>query len=912
MNQVADNPTFRWRAFNPLTSSGFHKDWTNSDDQKIPLTVKSAETILTDKWFVALSEPVRTKKPLPVGAMLSFTVDPKGLTLPEVTTVDKWFAPLSEPVRVKAPLPVGAMFPHWYMDYKGLTLKEVTTVDRWYIQLSEPVRTQPPRYHSQIGGQAPFQFPFIPEVIPVDKWFVPLSEPVRTKKPLPVGAMLSFTVDPVALTLKENTTVDKWYIQLSEPVRKLPLRHHTLSASGMAPFQFGFPSPPPEVITLDKWYAPFSEPVKKLLPRDRQLMASGNVYLFPAGAGSNDGIDYVNVTADVEFPIVSPNYIRSNASIATHSEDSVQAAATVIASGRSFVQVLAQIAINARQYVRTNATVEKGDRSYIRSAATVAKVDHSYVMTDATIATFAEPGVRSRHFPDNSFVKTAAWVVIPGGSVQSPGTTVEDFLSSQIASNLYSAVSRFKLTDKKVFPNGIYLIITGFTSGVVSYQTRTRQWLRRVDVAPGGVLVSTEQRIQTLATGEIVTTTTETTLNEDVTTVKVTTQHSKTPQLTTTQITQKNSSGNQVTREISTVFVNGTKKTTEKKTVLTVPPDKDNIQPIKVQTLDGVTHYQFFGNINPEWFGGEAEGTSTTSRSESTAPGQDANGNTTNSFGQPIIVQTVDEQVSKPDGSVVNTHTETAGITTAGTTTTDTETQFNGITKKTITTVKAPDGGTTVTQKTENLISGDSVETTTDTVTDAFGQITTTITIVNTVTAVGDDGQLHTTITRTTKVIKGDVTLTETTVTIPNNFEDDIINKKVKVFMIREFTLSAVIDEMNYQALLEKHFTHQVQYAKLELFGQQLGNANLSFDMRQILESQFDQALDELDPISFEALGRVYQVVFAPSASAFRGKYVVGAEPHVYELQIILQERTDLVLGANGKLQPGDSGIDEA
>jgi hypothetical protein len=40
--------------------------------------------------------------------------------------------------------------------------------------------------------------------------------------------------------------------------------------------------------------------------------------------------------------------------------------------------------------------------------------------------------------------------------------------------------------------------------------------------------------------------------------------------------------------------------------------------------------------------------------------------------------------------------------------------------------------------------------------------------------------------------------------------------------------------------------------------------------------------------------------VFAPSASAFRPKLIPGTEPHVYELQLILQERSDLINGTVG------------
>jgi hypothetical protein len=52
--------------------------------------------------------------------------------------------------------------------------------------------------------------------------------------------------------------------------------------------------------------------------------------------------------------------------------------------------------------------------------------------------------------------------------------------------------------------------------------------------------------------------------------------------------------------------------------------------------------------------------------------------------------------------------------------------------------------------------------------------------------------------------------------------------------------------------------------------------------------------------VPMQALGKTYNVVFAPSASSFRAKYITGTDPTVYELQMILQQRSDLTTGERG------------
>lgn len=474
---------------------------------------------------------------------------------------------------------------------------------------------------------------------------------------------------------------------------------------------------------------------------------------------------------------------------------------------------------------------------------------------------------------------------------QIPESDVEDFDSSAVAADAYRAISAIKL-------DGVTLILRSFVSGVTSFQTRTKQWLRRVDIAPSGILLSTEVKKHTLPNGQVVTTTTGRRQVKDVEIVTVTTQNAATPSRTTVVETQTDKSGTQTKREISTTDEQGIKRTEEKKTVHTEPPDRDNVQPIKVVTLDGVTHYQWFGVENPDWAAGDQQGTTTTNRSEQIIPGQ-LNGQEVDSFGNPILVKVVDEDITHPDGRIEHVHTETAGIQQqAGTTVTDEQSTFSGSQVKTVRTVTHPDGSKTITDITTDVGTGDSVEVATQIETDEFGQVTTTVVTTRTTTVLDSDtGRYQTNVKKTTVVTRGGVTTTDVSETTRDSFDDDLLDSKVKVFLIQEFTISCIIDSDARAGLFEKNLKHQMNWAKIELLTQMLGNLDLSWDLRQTLMSQYDNAMANLNPMEMEALGNTYNVVFAPSASAFRSNLVVGVEPHIYELQMILQQRSDLSLG---------------
>lgn len=604
---------------------------------------------------------------------------------------------------------------------------------------------------------------------------------------------------------------------------------------------------------------------------------------------------FVNLNSNVIPPITDPNaFVKLNSTVLTTNRSFVLLAGTIrSANNRSFVKLNATVQSQVRSFVKLAGTVTKGNSPTHNVDMVIAQINRSFVNLAGTIVQPLTSGACGS-FPNISFVKLAGWIIDPKQSHQAPGTgllPIDDFQSSLIAQSVYHAVSQIIL-------DGIALIITGFTVGVISYQTRTRTWLRRVDDAPSGILISTEKQVRQLATGQVITTITTTEQNQDTTIVTVQTINGNTPNLVQKTVTETTRTGKTTTREITTNTTNGIINQVQKKTITTQPPFKDNVQPIKVTTLDGVQHYQFFNAVNPEWAGGDAEGTTETDTTTQITPSS-LNGQTHDQFGNPILSKVTTSTETDPTGKVIETRTEEIGTRRdVGTIVTDTESDFNGIQTTTISKTTYPDGSQDVKTTVTNNTTGDSIQTDVSVNTDIFGNVTTTTTVTETKTFVDPvTGIVRETVTRTETTQVNGVTTNEITSTVNNNFEDDIINDKIREYLIQELTITCSMDWQNMDALLEKQIQHQTQYALVELFGQQLGNAQLSFALRQRLIQQFNAATDCMIPLKLIALGKTYDVVFAPSASSFRAKYIPGTEPHVYEVQMILQERSNLING---------------
>jgi hypothetical protein len=628
---------------------------------------------------------------------------------------------------------------------------------------------------------------------------------------------------------------------------------------------------------------------------------SADVYISPFRAEG-----FVDLGSNLIVPISDPNaFVKLGSTLLNPALGWVQLAGVLIAQPRSFVKLAPVLAQPALSFVKLGGTLVLGGSPSHFVDVLIAAPARAFVQLGGTLVQPTTP-TDCGFFPNVNFVKLGGWLVNNPGvasgltSVQMPNTApfalADDWHSDQDAGAAYRPISVFKLA-------GFPLVVTGFTVGVMSYQTRTKQWLRRVDANAGGVVLSTRTTKAVQANGRIITTTVSTEQIQDTTVVTTTVQDSGVPNRITTTVRETSKSGKVTTREAVTTTFQGIRNTVETKVVSTIPPQTDNIQPIKVTTLDGIQHFQFFDQVNQEWFGGEQEGTTQTTRKESTTPASLA-GQTTDKFGNPIVSHVVDELVQSPNGSVVLTHDVTIGIDpNIGTVTTDTQESFNGIQTDTKKFTNYPDGTQQIQETVVNALTGDSLETDTQIQTDEFGQVTTTITQIETKTFADPvSGIVRTQETRTVTVTVGGVTTTSSVTTSDNNFEDDIVNDKIKVFLVQEFTISAIIDDQVLTALSEINIRHQTKYALLELFSQMLGNAQLSWAFRQNLINQYNEAQNCLDPVPFQALGKTYNVVFAPSASAFRDKYITGTEPHAHELQMILQQRSDLITGTRGFL----------
>lgn len=145
----------------------------------------TAETITPDKWFAALSEPVRFKQGLKA-AQQQFIALPG----PFPFVPFEWFQELSKP----SVLTKSGLLPSQQQFFTFNPLPRVSF--GWFGGLSEPVRKKP--------GLTPSRQPFFTTdttVIPTSKlieWFAGLSEPVRFRQGLK-ASLQQFLAEPSRL-----------------------------------------------------------------------------------------------------------------------------------------------------------------------------------------------------------------------------------------------------------------------------------------------------------------------------------------------------------------------------------------------------------------------------------------------------------------------------------------------------------------------------------------------------------------------------------------------------------------------------------------------------------------------------------------------------------------------------------------
>jgi hypothetical protein len=146
------------------------------------------------------------------GAIGQFAIGQVGAAAgAETITPDKWFAALSEPVRFRPGLAAGRQ------QFSALADPYPFVSFSWFTELSKPASlTRPglPPSQQQFTALYPMPSPFV-----ATGWFAPLSEPVRSKPALPPALLPFFSADTAVIPVSK---LSPWFAPLSEPVRSRP------------------------------------------------------------------------------------------------------------------------------------------------------------------------------------------------------------------------------------------------------------------------------------------------------------------------------------------------------------------------------------------------------------------------------------------------------------------------------------------------------------------------------------------------------------------------------------------------------------------------------------------------------------------------------------------------------------------
>lgn len=158
--------------------------------------VATAETITADKWYMALSEPVRFKLGLKVQNQAVLAYYP----LPFVSF--SWFEPLTEPVRIK-PINPAALRQDFFMQVAPSPF----VATGWFNWLSEPKRF-PRGLPAHLQRDFTRDAVWIPNVTTlIEGWFNWLSEPKRFPRGLAVQLQSDYTQHPRVLPTPNVTVI---------------------------------------------------------------------------------------------------------------------------------------------------------------------------------------------------------------------------------------------------------------------------------------------------------------------------------------------------------------------------------------------------------------------------------------------------------------------------------------------------------------------------------------------------------------------------------------------------------------------------------------------------------------------------------------------------------------------------------
>lgn len=157
-------------------------------------------------WIRPFSEPIRVKRPLPIGAVQFLAYSYSKPIVPF-----SYYQRLHDPIRVKAALSAASQQPSAFV--KAAPFPERVSIDKWLLSLSTPPNRRPAITPAQ--QPQPVFVQIIPP--PMATWFRPFEGPT-------LGPRRRAFSDPSAFVAfigsGEIITLDKWYAILAEPTRR--------------------------------------------------------------------------------------------------------------------------------------------------------------------------------------------------------------------------------------------------------------------------------------------------------------------------------------------------------------------------------------------------------------------------------------------------------------------------------------------------------------------------------------------------------------------------------------------------------------------------------------------------------------------------------------------------------------------
>lgn len=227
------------------------------------------------------------------GTIGQFAIGQVGAGQVEIITPDKWFVALSEPVRVKQGLQAPNQAAHFFNVNPFVSFS-------WFGNLSEPVRRKPinPASLPQLFFMQPAPSPFV-----ATGWFNWLSEPVRIKSGLRPEQQQFLAYQANTITV----TPFAWFSWLSEPVRiKAGLKAYLQKVETQDTRWIPAPA-----TLIEGWFNWLSEPKRfqKGLGAPYQLDYASHPRVLPP-PNVTATINTIEINGDI--PLIAVNVVKSN------------------------------------------------------------------------------------------------------------------------------------------------------------------------------------------------------------------------------------------------------------------------------------------------------------------------------------------------------------------------------------------------------------------------------------------------------------------------------------------------------------------------------------------------------------------------------------------------------------------------